>query len=205
MIGNDIVDLEIALKESNWRRPRFLQKVFTIEEQQYISAASDKDKAVWLLWSKKEAAYKVIIRHFGSRFFRPKDLVTLTNISDYKDSSSLLDGQVSFRKQIIHTTSRVTDTFIHTVAQAHDKVTPLLVNFFYVEKNTYAIQHRVTRQHLFENYSAVTGTSVKNLSIRKNAQRVPYLYNKDQRQILELSISHHGHYAGYVIQSTCDR
>ena len=33
MIGNDIVDLKQAAKDSNWQRPRFLDKVFTKHEQ----------------------------------------------------------------------------------------------------------------------------------------------------------------------------
>ena len=33
MIGNDIVDLNLAERQSNWQRPGFLEKQFTIQEQ----------------------------------------------------------------------------------------------------------------------------------------------------------------------------
>ena len=33
MVGNDIVDLAEAKKASNWQRPRFLEKLFTPNEQ----------------------------------------------------------------------------------------------------------------------------------------------------------------------------
>jgi len=57
MIGNDIVDLELALKESNWKRKGFLNKIFTNEEQLLISSAINPEIMVWNLWSRKEAAY----------------------------------------------------------------------------------------------------------------------------------------------------
>ena len=36
MIGNDVVDLELAKKESNWQRRGFLSKIFTKNEQRLI-------------------------------------------------------------------------------------------------------------------------------------------------------------------------
>jgi hypothetical protein len=38
VIGNDIVDLA-ARKESNWKRPGYLNKIFTTKEQLLISSA----------------------------------------------------------------------------------------------------------------------------------------------------------------------
>jgi hypothetical protein len=39
VIGNDIVDLALARKESNWKRPGYLNKIFTTKEQLLISSA----------------------------------------------------------------------------------------------------------------------------------------------------------------------
>ena len=72
MIGNDIVDLKQAAKDSSWKRPRFLDKIFTPREQQLIWSAKDQDQMVWLLWSMKEAAYKVNVQQFGKRFFKER-------------------------------------------------------------------------------------------------------------------------------------
>mgnify|MGYP003583470498 CR=1 FL=1 len=44
MIGNDIVDLVLAKKESNWKRNRFLDKIFTIKEQVLIVDAENPEK-----------------------------------------------------------------------------------------------------------------------------------------------------------------
>jgi phosphopantetheinyl transferase (holo-ACP synthase) len=61
VIGNDIVDLALARKESNWKRPGYLNKIFTTKEQLLISSAENPNTMVWNLWSRKEAAYKIII------------------------------------------------------------------------------------------------------------------------------------------------
>ncbi|MDT0294261.1 4'-phosphopantetheinyl transferase superfamily protein [Mesonia ostreae] len=58
MIGNDVVDLHMTKQESNWQRPRFLEKIFTKGEQAKIISDKDPNFLVWLFWSMKESAYK---------------------------------------------------------------------------------------------------------------------------------------------------
>ena len=74
MIGNDIVDLALAKKESNWQRNRFLDKIFTKNEQQIILNDANPEIMVWNLWSRKEAAYKIYNRETGIRGFFPLQL-----------------------------------------------------------------------------------------------------------------------------------
>ena len=56
MIGNDIIDLALARKESNWLRSGFLDKIFTLREKLLISNSQNPETTVWNLWSRKEAA-----------------------------------------------------------------------------------------------------------------------------------------------------
>jgi len=56
LIGNDIVDLQCARKESNWQRKGFLEKQFTDLEQEIIFRVENSFETVWRLWSMKEAA-----------------------------------------------------------------------------------------------------------------------------------------------------
>ena len=71
MIGNDIVDLELARKESNWKRKGFLDKIFAKNEQLLIFNAENPDTMVWNLWSRKEAAYKIYNRQTQIRGYFP--------------------------------------------------------------------------------------------------------------------------------------
>ena len=86
MIGNDLVDLQHASRESNWMRRGFLHKLFSKQEQQYIMLATKPSEMVWLLWSMKEAAYKIYNRQSGVREFAPLKLrckLSLVETAEY--------------------------------------------------------------------------------------------------------------------------
>lgn len=108
MIGNDVIDLDAARKESNWRRKGFLQKLFTPDEQECILCHHDPELMVWLLWSMKEAAYKVLNRSTGLRAFMPHRLSCSINYT--------LEGRVVIGKSMFYTKSSVTGPMIETVA-----------------------------------------------------------------------------------------
>lgn len=71
MIGNDVVDLALAQKQSNWKRPGFLEKTMTGQERAFIANADNPAHWVWLFWSMKETAYKAWNRETGIRAFNP--------------------------------------------------------------------------------------------------------------------------------------
>jgi len=108
MIGNDIVDLALAQKESNWRRKGFLDKIFSLSEQLLILNSESQEIMVWNLWSRKEAAYKIYNRQTGIRGFFPLQLVC-----NYEDS---INGTVFINGFIYYTQTEVTKEFIHTIA-----------------------------------------------------------------------------------------
>ena len=72
MIGNDVVDLNLAKTESNWQRKGFLEKQFTEFEINEILSSANPFLKVWLFWSMKEAAYKCYVQEHQKRFFAPK-------------------------------------------------------------------------------------------------------------------------------------
>ena len=113
MIGNDIVDLALARKESNWKRNRFLDKIFTVKEQLLISASENPEIMVWNLWSRKEAAYKIYNRETGIRGFFPLRLECF-----YKNVTF---GTVSIKEKIYFTLSKIENDSIHTIAVAKEE------------------------------------------------------------------------------------
>jgi phosphopantetheinyl transferase (holo-ACP synthase) len=103
MIGNDIVDLAKAKKESDWQRSRFLDKLFTSKEQKLILSSENSELMVWNLWSRKEAAYKIYNRQSGERFFNPKKFVCEAD-------------KVIFGNHLYHIQTQITPHFIYTIA-----------------------------------------------------------------------------------------
>lgn len=108
MIGNDIIDLALAKKESNWKRKGFLDKIFTPKEQFLILNSQNPEIMVWNLWSRKEAAYKIYNRETGIRGYFPLQLEC------YYENKTL--GTVSCNGNIYFTQTIISDEFIHSIA-----------------------------------------------------------------------------------------
>ena len=112
MIGNDIVDLQLARTQSNWKRRNFLSKIFTLEEQMVINQSASPEIEVWKLWSRKEAVYKIYNRQTGIRGFFPWKLKC--SIESYSDASSF--GSVSIDGIEYYTKTNCNVDFIYTIA-----------------------------------------------------------------------------------------
>lgn len=108
MIGNDIVDLALAKKESNWQRKGFLNKIFTQKEKLLIVNAKNPEGMVWNLWSRKEAAYKIYNRQTNIRGYFPLQLEC------FYESETL--GTVYCNGNSYHTETSVSSESIYTIA-----------------------------------------------------------------------------------------
>ncbi|MFV5689964.1 4'-phosphopantetheinyl transferase superfamily protein [Flavobacterium sp. ZT3R25] len=108
MIGNDIVDLALAKKESDWKRKGFLDKIFTPKEQSLINNATNPEVMVWNLWSRKEAAYKIYNRETQIRAFIPLQLICCF---ENETLGTVICNEITYYTQTI-----VSEEFIHTIA-----------------------------------------------------------------------------------------
>jgi phosphopantetheinyl transferase (holo-ACP synthase) len=108
MIGNDIVDLALAKKESNWKRKGFVDKVFTPHEQLLIKSSVNQQIIIWDLWSRKEAAYKIYNRKTGIRKYNPIQFECF--------DLDLEIGKVVFENQVFYTKTEISSEYIYTIA-----------------------------------------------------------------------------------------
>ena len=112
MIGNDVVDLVLAQKESNWKRKGFLNKLFTSLEQDFIQKAPNQDEMVWMLWSIKESVYKAYQRiNYNEGFYPIK--IEIVEINSKNESIIQLFGTFFYGKTTID------KDFIKTIAVLH--------------------------------------------------------------------------------------
>ncbi|MGY4384402.1 phosphopantetheinyl transferase (holo-ACP synthase) [Pedobacter sp. UYP24] len=112
MIGNDIVDLQQAEQDSNWKRPGYLDKLFTSEEQFLIASAVHPDVMVWLLWTMKESTYKIESKTNKLHEFAPVKLIC-NNLIIHEDTAT---GNVTYGNQVYFTKSILLTEYIHTIA-----------------------------------------------------------------------------------------
>ncbi|WEK20837.1 MAG: 4'-phosphopantetheinyl transferase superfamily protein [Candidatus Pedobacter colombiensis] len=112
MVGNDIVDLSQASKESNWKRTGYLEKIFTVAERFLIHIAKDPDLMVWLMWTMKESAYKAHTKEVKTITFAPT-LISCNNMIIHQKTAT---GDVLYQGKRYYTQSSISRAYIHTIA-----------------------------------------------------------------------------------------
>jgi phosphopantetheinyl transferase (holo-ACP synthase) len=174
MIGNDIIDLSQARAESNWQRKGWVNKIFTDEEQYLIATSEEKELMVWLIWSMKEAAYKIYHREYKEMFYAPCKFschsITL------KDR--LAQGCVHFKENTYNTSSYIFSAFVHTVAMVQNNFDD--INVYIEDKLSHTSKYQPAHNLFKDDYG------------------IPY--SKDHHgQIKNASKSHHGRFEAIVI------
>lgn len=176
MLGNDIVDLQLAAKQSNWRRKGYLQKIFTEKEQELILNATDQDQMVWLLWSMKEATYKIVTIEVGERFYRPRSFECFLDLSQFS-----YKGKVVFEKFNFETLSEVTEYYINTTATSE----------YNSKIETYLFHNQATYIQDFNKLS-------HHFMLTKNEVNLPTIQDLFTEEFCPASVSHHGRYVSIV-------
>lgn len=185
MIGNDIVDLNLAKTESNWKRNGFLEKIFTEKEQEFINYAKSSFEMVWLLWSMKESAYKIFFKQHSLQFFAPKRFECDINTSR---------NTVKIDDMVYDTTSTISNNSIHTIANL-TTAKSIITDCFKLENNRYEVQHYTTYNNLKKEAAKQFNIPISHIDIKKNQFGIPII---DQLPKIQISISHHGFYGAYA-------
>jgi phosphopantetheinyl transferase (holo-ACP synthase) len=174
MIGNDIIDLEASRKESNWQRDGWVQKIFTGDEQKYIYLSVEPELMVWLMWSMKEAAYKIRNRMTRQTFYAPQKFVCSNILLERSEAS----GNVTFGNIRMITNSSISKDYIHTTAIMEDN--PRTINAYIGDTA--------------KNKTPALGRPV----LFKDKEGLPYLFEPLSGKISAVSVSHHGRFEAIV-------
>jgi len=186
MIGNDIIDIAETKKTSNWQRPRFLDKLFTLQEQQIINNSDNSFLMVWKMWSMKEAAYKLYTQLYPSRFYKPKAFEC-----DIKNS------KVTFKNFECFVKTKMTSEYIMSEASLEDnKMTSKIMSFNY---NNTEKQSQILKSQILKTISKVYHTQKDNLIFYKNNLGVPIVSFNSKH--MNVSLTHHGNYGAYAISN----
>ncbi|MEO8398666.1 MAG: 4'-phosphopantetheinyl transferase superfamily protein [Ignavibacteriaceae bacterium] len=198
MIGNDVVDLAAAAKESNWQRKGFLKKIFTEKEQFFIASSDDPNLTVWLLWSMKESAYKIFVQQSSKRFYSPLKF----ECTQINNSSEVFNAQVFYENIKYEITSKVLNEGIFTTAFLNTNEAEQLIFHENLEINYKSFRDRRKKINsaLLNNVAEKINKPAANLVIKKDKFDIPYLFENESRLDASVSISHHGRYAAYAVE-----
>lgn len=170
MIGNDVVDLELSRKQSDWRRKGFLEKIFTTAEIAFILRQEKPEVAVWAFWTAKESVYKIVNRETGERSFNPSQFAC-TFPADMSTRAQLSGSYVTYNDRRFFVQVNITSDFIYAEATSNGK---------------------------FADYTSVF--SLEKIAVRDLIKEndIPWIINKTGK--FPVSITHHGRFHAVMSQ-----
>jgi phosphopantetheinyl transferase (holo-ACP synthase) len=200
------VDLKDAANSGKSRDSRFLKKILTDAEIEYVTHADHPDSALWLLWACKETAYKVIKKILPDIVFAPRQWqVNVHNIkSEYAEGEVGIPGKDGVFIRLFAGAD-----YIHC-AGSDDKAT--LDNLIWSveplpdeETCPSLFSRRCLAQSLAGRFS-LDFHQIKIQRKRRNGElQPPYVYVDGRQTDTEISLSHDGRFVAYAFGSTAQR
>jgi len=191
VIGNDIVDLNLAGKSSRWKSNRFLNKVFTPGEQHTIlQSGNDRFGLIWQMWSMKESAYKVYIQQGNKPCYAPNKI----HCQIYSDSSGISKIDDHFYR----VQSEVTNEYIFSYSVMTKEKTAIS-QYGKITGNSLPSIQKLCRKEVLSAYSSFTGANIEHLKIQKCSRGIPRIWNNNQLESISISMTHHGNYYAYAM------
>ncbi len=192
MIGNDIIDLIEAQVSSSWQRRGFLEKVFSLQEQEVIHRALDPFQTVWRMWSMKESAYKFYLQKYqhAVRGFYPAKINC--TIKDAKAGQVLIQEIQLNTKTIYHQNYLFSTAFSKSNFKSETEI-------FYLKEKDHPFQSNFTKEKLLNFIAKNNQVDKKDLTIKKTSIGAPQIFYKSTLLPLSCSITHHGNYGGFSV------
>lgn len=199
-LGNDIVDFSLTEGEKKFLDKRFLDRVFSLQEQKMILSATHPNKVLWGLWAVKEAAYKACRQQQPDLYFSPRAFTIAA-----KHSTFQLSGECYWRSSLCIPYQIVfaTDQVIHAIAYLtnnRDK-TRVVTGLEYVSQcDTYQQQSYYARSLLcrWAKTQGLEGQVVRLNMPGKKQLGPPRFCSGDQLSDMPISLSHDAHWVGFA-------
>jgi phosphopantetheine--protein transferase-like protein len=207
-VGNDIVDLKAPEAQGKAADERFLERVLAPAERDRIAPAGLSDRMLWAFWAAKEAAYKAVCRSRPGISAAP---------ARYEVSfcpgapEELLSGYVDTPGERVDVALFFHEDFLHCLAAEGSLLhSGLLVSkserLFDSRADLSSIspefQSRRVREMAASGLSRRLGIAARDIQIRRfrspRGLGPPAVYIRGGRSPHEISLSHHGRFAGYA-------
>ena len=205
-VGNDVVDLREPANAGKSRDSRFLKKILTDAEIEFVQNAENPDAALWSRWSCKETAYKLIKKSCLDSAFLPRQWQVIFN----KNESTYSDGEVMIPgRDRVYIRLFSNSQYIHCVGAdclaALDKLI-WKVDVLPEEKDGKNIDpsffsRNCLGQSLAKHFS-LNFHQIKIKRTRENGElQPPRVYVDGRKTDIEISLSHDGRFVAYAFIS----
>jgi hypothetical protein len=195
VIGNDIVDLEDRDAQPGARHPRFDRRVFSVGERRLLESAGSDTRLPWIFWSAKESAYKVARRRRPDLGFSPVRFAVELDAGwrgCVRHGEDVYPVRVDVRPDCVHAVATEpwigVDEVWAEVRRPEPGETPGgMGEAGSLEARTFALAKISER----------TGNPATAFAIERR-NRIPILVDRGNRDVMCLSLSHHGRFVAYA-------
>jgi hypothetical protein len=197
------------------RNTRFVNRVFTPDEQRQIFNSPHPDTVLWALWAGKETAYKIVrkfhpeapaVPQFYEVKLVPEDEYKHPDIT-YPAYRVRLPGIVHEPCGKIHIRSFVTDNYVHCIGTA-DSIEALDTLIWQVNRINPAsrisrdYESMCVRDALKRHLSAYIDQCPEEIDIRREKDSrgmgPPFVYINGRKAALDISLSHDGRFTAHA-------
>lgn len=183
MIGNDIVDLDMLFEQHKASNNRFLSKICTENEINYIKKSELPDLSLWRIWTMKESAYKIASALNNFRLYNPKKFETKI----YDTENGIVDSQWG----CFNVYTIVNNDFIHSIAYTGD--------FFFDEKIALTQNYSSEVRELCLQHLKLKVPNIINPFI-DSENGVPMIMTESTKNNISISLSHQGRYLAWAFE-----
>lgn len=178
MIGNDIIDLELAFSENKSANQRYRNKAFTKSENRLIDLSKNPELTLWQIWAAKEAAYKLRQRTFQ---FEPK-LNPLSFTCSYQNKNSII---VTTEQQQYFVSLKSGSSYIY--AETTTETGSKIFRKIFDKQSSY--------EGYLQLFSEENMIKRDHLRLIKDQYHIPSILNSISEEMIPVSITHHGKFS----------
>ncbi|MGD0022814.1 MAG: 4'-phosphopantetheinyl transferase superfamily protein [Smithellaceae bacterium] len=188
------------------RDSRFLKKILTVAETDFVQDAENPDKALWAFWSCKETAYKVIKKKCGTAVFLPCRWEVILQ----KSEAACLDGEVKFPDaEVVYVRLFSHFRYVHCVGADHPADLDRVVSKIEVlpeKENKKRIDPSLfARKCLTLSIADFSHLNLSDIRINrvqdKSELQPPHVYIGGKKSDIDISLSHDGQFVAYAFLS----
>ncbi|MDH5716046.1 MAG: 4'-phosphopantetheinyl transferase superfamily protein [Spirochaetia bacterium] len=193
-LGNDIIDFSDDDSNLKTYHTKFIKRVLSNEEiknhfykcinKNEINIKKKDEKIFWLIWSLKEAAYKVMKQKNKVIFFSPREFIVNKNLN-----------KVTYKKNILYCHTIINKNYIYSLCSNYELkesyenkiIINSIIKIKQNEKASFEIRKKMM-QNLNIHYK-----NMDNLIKIQFDKNIPFYEFEGKK--FSLSITHHGRYA----------
>jgi len=201
LIGNDIVDLADLQARGKNRDIRFIERVFTPDEQSKIQKSDEPGIVLWSLWAGKETGYKAMSKTHPAVSSSPGRYAVQLSDTPLPESGTVETpcGPVSVRfhitKEYVHCIGATTDEGLNSIVWDVQTMLRPEISPKY--------QSDLVRNMARKKISGYLKEDLETIEIIRPQQHCglgpPAVYAGGKRTAIDISMSHDGRFAACAI------